>query len=440
MNPLDENHQALLIRLYRLLGDDAAAQRQLDACVELFDRELGVPPGIAVEAATRESRYERYQTSDAAAVEALVEAGSAALSAGAFDAGVAWLKTAVRLADHAAATPWRVAARLALAEAYIHALGGLDEEGLARLYEADQIAGNHGLTHELAHARAELGYVDFLRARYDRAQRWLTDALTHATGSPSVSAKATTYLGAVQSDQGNYPRAIALLVEAVGLSQAAGEPRRQAFALSMLGRIHLLRGDLDHAAAHLDEAIALAEGEHWLSFLPWPQALGGELHLASGDVASAARLLEQAFARACQLGDPCWEGMAARGLALVAEAKGDLAGAYALLSDARNRANRLADPYVWLDGYILDAQCTIGRRHGHPDVRSWVEAMRLLTSRGKMRELTLRALVHGAALGNQGDAQAAALLAPDIDNAALAALIELTATRHAAPAMPELRS
>ena len=92
MNPLDENHQALLIRLYRLLGDDAAAQRQLDACVELFDRELGVPPGIAIEAATRESRYERYQTSDAAAVEALVEAGSAALSAGAFDAGVAWLR------------------------------------------------------------------------------------------------------------------------------------------------------------------------------------------------------------------------------------------------------------------------------------------------------------------------------------------------------------
>ena len=72
---------------------------------------------------------------------------------------MAWLKTAVRLADHAAATPWRVAARLALGEAYIHALGGLDEEGLARLYEADQIAGSHGMTHELAHARAELGYV-----------------------------------------------------------------------------------------------------------------------------------------------------------------------------------------------------------------------------------------------------------------------------------------
>ncbi|MGH3175310.1 MAG: AfsR/SARP family transcriptional regulator, partial [Streptosporangiaceae bacterium] len=38
---------------------------------------------------------------------------------------------------------------------------------------------------------------------------------------------------------------------------------------------------------------------------------------------AAAELLQQAFARACQLGDPCWEAIAARGLALVAEAAGD---------------------------------------------------------------------------------------------------------------------
>ena len=31
MSPLDENHQALLIRLYRLAGEDEAAQRQYDA-------------------------------------------------------------------------------------------------------------------------------------------------------------------------------------------------------------------------------------------------------------------------------------------------------------------------------------------------------------------------------------------------------------------------
>ena len=41
MSPLDENHQALLIRLYRLAGEDEAAQRQYDAWSAVAERELG---------------------------------------------------------------------------------------------------------------------------------------------------------------------------------------------------------------------------------------------------------------------------------------------------------------------------------------------------------------------------------------------------------------
>jgi hypothetical protein len=135
----------------------------------------------------------------------------------------------------------------------------------------------------------------------------------------------------------------------------------------MLGRINLLRGALDAAAGQLDASIGLAERDHWLAFLPWPQALRAEIQLARGDPAGAGELLRQAFARACQLGDPCWEGLSARGLALVADAAGETSRAFTLLSDARARVNRLADPYRWLDGYILDAQRELGRRHGHPD-------------------------------------------------------------------------
>jgi len=40
-----------------------------------------------------------------------------------------------------------------------------------------------------------------------------------------------------------------------------------------------------------------------------------------------------------------------------------------------------------------------------------------------MRELTVRAMLHGAALGNGGDAAVAALLAATIDNPALASLV-----------------
>ena len=64
MSPLDENHQALLIRLYRLAGDDRAAERQYEACKETFERELGVQPGPAIVSALRErgSRHRRRPT------------------------------------------------------------------------------------------------------------------------------------------------------------------------------------------------------------------------------------------------------------------------------------------------------------------------------------------------------------------------------------------
>ena len=90
----------------------------------------------------------------------------------------------------------------------------------------------------------------------------------------------------------------------------------------MLGRVHLFRDELGLAADRLDESIALAEADHWLAFLPWPQAIRGEVLLLQGETFKAGELLEQAFARACQIGDPCWEGLSARGLALVAGAAG----------------------------------------------------------------------------------------------------------------------
>ncbi len=440
MSPLDENHQALLIRLYRLAGDDEAAQRQYDACAALLERELGVAPGVAVRAALSEQRRRRDEVADDAAVEAVVESGVAAVGAGAVGPGVESLRTAVHLADGAGSGRLRVAARLALAEALVHSLRGMDEEGLATLHAADRIAAAVDEPQARAVARAEMGYVDFLRARYDRAEHWLEDALNRAaadgaTGADAMAraraaarvapvlAKATIYLGSVVSDRADYPRAVSLLEEGIRLSRATGDQRREAYGLCMLGRVDLLRGDLDLAAARLEESVERAAGAHWLSFLPWPQAFRGELLVARGDVDAAGPVLQQAFARACQLGDPCWEGISARGLALVAEAEGRTGDAFDLLADARARSTRLEDSYHWLDVHILDAQCALGRRHDHPDTARWVETMRERASRTGMRELTVRAMLHAAALGSDDDAQAAALLAADIDNPVLATLV-----------------
>jgi DNA-binding SARP family transcriptional activator len=417
MSPLDENHQALLIRLYRLAGDDDAAQRQYDAWVATSESELGAPPGDAARLALRERRA-TTDAVDVHAIAAITEAGTAAVSAGATAAGLASYETAVRLADRANVQSLRVETRLVLAEALIHSFGGLDEEGVATLTEAERIALADGDTEGAARARAELGYVDLLRARYDRSERWLSQVLD-GSDVPSTRAKAMTYLGSVASDRADYPLATRLLEEATQLSRDVSEPRREAYGLSMLGRVGLLRGDLDAAERWLRESLAVAEADHWASFRPWPQALLGHVGLSRGDVAGATTCLEQSYARACQLGDPCWEGIAARGLALVAEATGDVSGSVAGLIDARARSTRLADPYVWLDVHILDALCGVGVRHGDPRAGSWVDDMHERSSRTGMRELTVRAMLHGAALGDRGDAEMAAILAVEIDNPVL---------------------
>jgi DNA-binding SARP family transcriptional activator len=422
MSPLEENHQALLIRLYRLAGEDAAATRQYDAWATLAMRELGAAPGAPVVLAMRERRWAELE-GEKASIQAVTEAGAAAVSAGALLAGVSTFENAVRIADRAGADSDRIQTRLVLAEALIHTLGGLDEAGLVTLTEAERIAIANGDREATTRVQAEVGYVDFLRARYDRAERSLTQVLAEDATSPSVRAKAMTYLGCVLSDRAEYPRATALLRRAVSASRDVGEQRREAFGLSMLGRVSLLRGDLVQAAELLAAAADLAEQDHWLSFLPWPQALLGQAWLSMGDLEAAARTLEQSFARACQIGDPCWEGISARGLALLAEAEGDVERAFAVLLDAQARANRLADPYVWLDVHILDALCEIGRRHGHGLTATWAGAMLDRASRTGMRELTVRAMLHEAATGVRGDVAAALMLHADIDNPALAALV-----------------
>jgi DNA-binding SARP family transcriptional activator len=422
MSPLDENHQALLIRLYRLAGEDEAAQRQYDAWASVAERELGVPPGAPVLLAMQEGPRSA-RAGGPASIRAVTEAGAAAVSAGALSAGVATFENAVRLADRGGDDSDRIQTRLVLAEALIHTLGGLDEAGLATLTEAERIAVAHGDREAITRVRAEVGYVDFLRARYDRAERSLTQVLAEDATSPSVRAKAMTYLGSVASDRAEYPRAVDLLRGAVQASGEVGEPRREAFGLSMLGRVSLLRGELVDATELLVAAIDLAERDHWLSFLPWPQAMLGQAWLSLGDLDAAARTLEQSFARACQIGDPCWEGISARGLAMLSEATGDMDQAFAVLLDARARTNRLADPYVWLDVHILDALCELGRRHGHEQTAAWASTMLDRSSRTGMRELTVRAMLHEAACGIHGDAEAAALLAVDIDNPQLAPLL-----------------
>jgi tetratricopeptide (TPR) repeat protein len=305
--------------------------------------------------------------------------------------------------------------RVALADALVHAVRGEDEEGALLLHEAEVIAADSGEGALRARATIELGFIDMLDARYDRAEFWL-DRARKLTSDPALVARAACYLGVVESDRASYDRSHELLTSSVDAAGEAGDARRQAYATSMLGRISLLRGDLESAVNHLEQAVVWAQDENWLSFLPWPQALLGETLLEQGDADSARQVLEQAFARACQVGDPCWEGVSGRGLALLAEAGGETERAFEILLDARKRCVRLSDTYRWGEAYILEAQCALGMAHGHESVDEWITSLYDLSSRTGMRELTVRAMTHRSRHNGDDTLTAVAGLADQISN------------------------
>jgi DNA-binding SARP family transcriptional activator len=126
LNPLDENFQALLVRSLALSGDGVAAARQVARCKELFRRELAIDPSPAVAAAALAyaSSPTAAHVSGRAAAHAQLEAGEAAIAAGALEAGLQCLRRAVDDARAACAVELQAQALVALGSALAHAARG----------------------------------------------------------------------------------------------------------------------------------------------------------------------------------------------------------------------------------------------------------------------------------------------------------------------------
>jgi hypothetical protein len=224
---------------------------------------------------------------------------------------------------------------------------------------------------------------------------------------------------------GDYPAAFRHLERSVERAAHGGNQRQQAWSLANLGRAHLLRDERSQAAVALAGSLELVHEQRWMAFLPWPEALKGELDLRAGRVEAATEGFEHAYALACQLGDPCWEGMAARGLGLLNARIGDGATATAWLAEAHSRCNRVTDRYQWVRGYVLDAMIgTALDRHDQVEAGRLADSLAMLAARGDMRELVVRAHLHRTRLGDPTALAAARLLAGGIDNPALARLLD----------------
>jgi hypothetical protein len=160
------------------------------------------------------------------------------------------------------------------------------------------------------------------------------------------------------------------------------------------------------------------------AFVPWPECFRAELDLLCGEVERAEERFEHAFALGCQVGDPCWESAAIRGLGLAAAARGDLTRALELLLDAPRVCRRLPDTYLWIEAYGLDALCAVAVEHGAEAAPRWINELEATASRRGMRELLLHAALYRARLGEPGALDVARSLAAQIDNPAMPALLE----------------
>src|ERR687898_1161384 len=268
LNPLDENHQELLVRCLAGSGDRGAARAQAEACEELFRRELGYEPSPAVRRAADEPEpARRREAGSRTAARGLLEAGRAAISAGATEAAAS-LHRPLTLAERA---------------------------------DAREIA-------TIAHR--ELGGVGVVAGRHEQAVSHLAQAEEFAEGD-SETAAVLGVRGMLCSDTADYPGALARLGESLRRAERAGDRRQLVFSSAMLARARLLRGELAEAAGVAERSIADAKEERWLAYLPFPETTRAEVDRVRGDLARAQERFEHAFTLGCQLGDPCWEAFSA---------------------------------------------------------------------------------------------------------------------------------
>jgi tetratricopeptide (TPR) repeat protein len=225
------------------------------------------------------------------------------------------------------------------------------------------------------------------------------------------------------SDRAHYGAALDLLNRSVARAERCGRRRQAAWSLSLIGRVHLLRREVSLALPPLEESLALVAAERWTAFQPWPEVLRAEASLLMGRPDQAGERLDHAFRLACQLGDPCWEAMGSRLMGLLAAEAGDAAEARRQFADALARATRVSDGYEWVHAHVLDSSARLAVETGAQDAASIVDTLAELAERCGLREMVVRAHVHRGRLGDPGSLGSARLLAAEIDNPNLDALV-----------------
>jgi DNA-binding SARP family transcriptional activator len=414
LNPLEEVHHELLVRSLVAAGDKDAALARVEACEKLLRRDLGSVPISRLREIVRAAGDDRSSAvGGVAAARGQLDAGKAAIGAGAIDVGLESLRRACAAAESCGDDYLHARARLALGSALVHAMRAYGEAAVA-LHKAIEVARRIGANAIAATAHRELGFVDVQAGRRERAEAWLAQASEDAAGWDEELASIAAVRGMNLSDAASYEEALESFEESIERARRCEHRRQIAFSLALTGRVHVLTGRHRQAREALERSLELVEEEKWIALLPFPEAMLAQVDLREKRVDQACTTLEHAFTIACQISDPCWEGIVCRGLGLVEAARGRGPQALAWLTDGRARCTRVAHPYQWIHGWVLDGMCSIGHRDERAGV--WIGELESLASRTGMRELLLRAYLHRARRGDAQAREAARLLDAEIDN------------------------
>jgi DNA-binding SARP family transcriptional activator len=426
LDPLREDYQALLIRTYATAGDNEGAGRQLAACIELFRKELGVEPGIAVSSAAQVAPGSATvaPAMGSAAARAQLDAGKAAIDAGALEAGLECLRRATAEAHACGDLSLKANALFAMGSALVHSgRRAMQDEGAAALHETIAICERTGDGLLAAAAHRELAWPEVLSGRYGRAEIILRRARELSQGDEQEEAAVLSVLGMCLTDVARYGESIDHLRHSLELSRSAGDDKRTAFALAFLGRAHTLRHEFEPAMSELKESLELVEGTAWIGFRALPESMLGELRLLQGDLEPASEILEHAFALGLRLGDACYECAAATGLGRLEYVRGRPQAAIERLEDARMRLVLRPD-YLFLEAQALESLSSVAVEDGHPSATKWINDLESIAGRTGMRELLARSYLHRSRAGDPSALEVARVVAADIDNPALDALLK----------------
>jgi DNA-binding SARP family transcriptional activator len=358
--PFDEGAQVLLAKALVMSGHSDAAERHVRDVEALFREELGMEPSAALRSATRRTVAEPPPgVSSTAVASTLLDAGKAALSAGAIDAGIECLRRAVAESDDGADRQLHGRCLLELGSALVHSVRGFDDEGSILLEQAVHDATAVGDAATAVAALRERGYSDALLGRRFDADRHLALATEVADGDLTLMAGVEAVRAFNLTDWGRVDDGIAAHRRALETARRVGDQRREAWTLGLGAWAHMTVGDADAALGWASECVLLVRTLRWMSFEPWPNLVIVEARHQQHGLAAGAAELERSFAMSCQLADPCWEGASCRMFALRHSAQGDHDGARRWVRDAYVRGTRVSDAWVGMLAAIRETDAAV---------------------------------------------------------------------------------